>query len=128
MAEVEQRSDRARATLSAAVAAIDQLPLDELEPRDAAGVLVALRRSIDQLEGAFARVAVAVEASGAWQASGATSMAAWLARSTGMSFGRARAAAELGEAMADVPALGAAVRSGDLSPGAAAQVIPALPC
>jgi len=123
MSSATTAGDRVSSSLAAAVEAVAQVGPGSLE---AAEVLVGLRRSIDRLEGEFARLAAGVCESEVWRASGATSMAAWLARSSAMALGRARAAIELGAAMREVPALEVAVRSGDLSPGAADAVVPAV--
>ncbi len=118
--------DRTGVTLAAAVDAVARLDPDDLDTADLAVVLVGLRRSIDRLEGEFARLTTAADTAGVWAADGAVSMATWLSRRTGIGLGRARAAAELGAAMDTVPELDTAVRSGELSPDTAATVIAAV--
>ncbi len=118
--------DRVSDTLEAAVDALTRVLPDSLGADEAALVLLGVRRAIDRLEGEFARLAAVVDRSKAWRASGSTSMAAWLSRTSGMAPGRVRNAVELGRAFEAVPALGDAVRSGELSPAAAAKVIPAI--
>ncbi len=105
---------------------VGSLSPDSVSARDTELVLQSLARLADQVTGATARFASAVAESESWRAGGSTSAAAGVSRLTGIGLGRARGAIELGDAMADVPALDDAVRSGELSPGAAAAVIPAV--
>jgi hypothetical protein len=126
MSSATTAGDRVSDPLDDAVDAFALRAAGSMPPAEAAESLVSLRRSIDRLEGEFARLAAVVSESGEWKASGASSMPAWLSRTTGMARGRAGAAVELGEAMSVVPALDQAVRSGELSPASAAAVIPAI--
>ncbi len=126
MAATAVSRERVEAALSDAIDLLGQLEPDRLDPADTAALLLELRRFIDRAEGEFARLATAVDESGEWRRTGASSMPAWLSEQTGMARGRARAAVELGSAMGEVPALERAVRSGELSPTAAAAVIPAI--
>jgi hypothetical protein len=59
---------------------------------------------------------------GAWRRNGAKSPAHDLARTTGTTVAKAREALETGEKLADLPALDAAARSGELSPAQAAPI------
>jgi hypothetical protein len=117
---------RAQGSIDAVFEALDTLDLDQLPDDAASELLVTLCHAADRLGGHIARVAAVVDASGAWRASGATSMAAWLSRTAGVGLGRARSLVELGEAMATCPVLDEAVRAGSMSPAAAAALIPAM--
>lgn len=99
----------------------DGLRADEVEE-----MAVGLAAVGDRVGGELARFAHAVAESGSWREAGSTSAPAWLSRRTGIGFGRARGVVELGEAMAAVPELDAAVRSGGVSPAAAAAVVSAV--
>lgn len=126
MGSAKTAGDEVGDTLDAAVDAVGSLDLDALDPAQTARLLVRLGRTIDRLEGETARLAAAVDRSEVWRGSGAPSMPAWWSTQTGIGLGRARAAVELGQAMGDLPALDAAVRSGELSPAAAAKLLPAV--
>lgn len=112
--------------LQAAVDSVGDLDLDRLETGDETRILIEFARLADRLNGEIARVAAHAATGVAWKEFGATSPAAFLANSTGMAWGRARDAIELGAAMADCPELDAAVRTGAMSPAAAVKVLPAL--
>lgn len=114
------------AGLAGVVDVVGQLDLAALEPGEASELLGALCNISDRLTGEIARVAAAVAQSGEWISSGATSMASFVSNMTGMAIGKARGAVELGDAMTVVPALDAAVRSGAVSPAAAAAVVPTI--
>lgn len=109
-----------------AMDAVAQLSLDDLEAGEASMLLVELSSLSNRIHGEVARVAARVEKSGEWVASGANSAAAHLSNATGMAWGAAKAAIDLGDAMARTPALDSAVRSGALGPTAAAAVVPAV--
>ncbi len=116
--------DAVSRTLTAAVDAVASLEGAALAPDEATDLAVLVSRSIDRLGGELARLSVEVEESGEWSTAGATSAAAHLSNSTGMAWGSARRTLELGRALETVPALERAVRSGDVSPAAAAKVVP----
>lgn len=113
-------------TLAAAVDSVGELDLDGFEEGEAPHTLIELSRLADRLSGEIARLSAHVAAGDEWQESGASSPAAFLSKSTGMAWGRARDTIGLGTAMADCPALGDAVRTGELSPAAALKVVPAI--
>ncbi len=119
-------SQAAMAKIRAGLAELAQVDPADLSADGAEELAVELARAGDRIGGELARVAHVVAESGSWRTGGATSPAAWMSRRTGTGLGRARAALELGAAMDAVPELDSAVRSGELSPGAAAAVVPAI--
>lgn len=110
----------------AGLAALAEVEVSALAPEVVAEVAIELAQVEGVVGAELARFAAAVADRGVWADDGAASPFAWLSSRTGMGWGAARRSVELGAAMAQVPELDAAVRSGDVSPGAAAVVLRAI--
>jgi hypothetical protein len=94
---------------------VARLDADVLDPATAER-LVAEFATIEHVAAAGKALAARrVAASGRWRRSGQRSEAEWLARTTGESVGAARAALDTAAAVADLPQIDAALRSGSLS-------------
>lgn len=119
-------TSNALGALADAVDRVSEVDVAALGPSKGPDTLTDLVILANRLGGEIARVAAAVDKSGAWRESGAASMAAFMSNSTGLGWGAARASIELGGAMESCPDLDIAVRSGVLSPTAAAKIVPAL--
>lgn len=114
------------AALAGALDGVAQIDAVALRSDEGPNALTELIGLANRLGGEIARVAAAVDDAGEWRRSGASSMAAFVSNATGLGWGAARAATELGHAMNECGALDEAVRSGDVTPAAAAAVIPAI--
>lgn len=112
--------------LADAVDRVAEIDVAAFDPDQGPNTLTALITLASRIGGEIARVAAALDESGAWREAGATSMAAYMSNETGLGWGAARASIELGGAMSRCPELDTAIRSGQLSPAAAAKIIPAL--
>lgn len=98
--------------------AVDRLSRVDAEAADATGLrtqLSELKTTQSRLDAQLARLTHQADASGAWIGTGARDTAEWLAKKTGTSSHRNRAAASLGEAMAKSGQLNEAVVSGQMS-------------
>jgi hypothetical protein len=101
-----------RRQLQAAVAGLDA---DVLDP-EAAEELVGEFATIEHVAAAGKALAARrVAESGRWRRSGERTEAEWLARTTGESVGAARASLDTAAAVAELPAVSAALRNGSLS-------------
>ena len=99
---------------------------DQMADAAVAEELLALRATIDRLEGRFALLADAAHRRGLGSSDGSPSTAAWLRRRTGMREGEARAALEAGAACEDVLVdTGRAWRAGEITAGAARTIVAA---
>ena len=85
--------------------------------------LLALRREMDRLDAAFARMAHVAHVRGVGAVDGAGSTAAWLRHRAGMREGDARAAVEAGEVCDLLEQTGTAWRSGEITSGAARTIV-----
>jgi hypothetical protein len=106
----------------AAVTAAAAIDLSALEAPELRTTAVGLQQHIDQMGVALAKVLHEAEVRGAWQGTGARSMADWLAGKTKSSYGQAKKKEKLGEAMGKSKELDEAVKKGDLSPDAASEL------
>ena len=108
-----------RARLQGLVAGLDA---DVLAPEEAER-LVGEFATIEHVAAAGKALAARrVAESGRWRRTGERSEAEWLARTTGESVGAARAALETAAAIAELPAVSSALRSGSLSGPQAAAI------
>ncbi|HEY0518048.1 MAG TPA: DUF222 domain-containing protein, partial [Ilumatobacteraceae bacterium] len=80
-----------------------------------AGLVVDLRRVASRLEAHIAAVVHAADAVGVWHAVGATSMEAWLAEQTHVSFRTARDQVRLASTLAAAPLVAESMADGALS-------------
>jgi hypothetical protein len=105
-------------TLRAAVKLVAAVDLTELADAAVAVDLVSLRRSMDRLDGVFARWVVTAQGRGIGLADGHGSMPAWLGWKTGIRRASVNQAIRVGEAAELLAETGAAWRNGEISTGA----------
>ena len=88
---------------------------DALSGSDLAGLVVDLRRVATRLEAEIARTVHAAAQVEVWRSAGATSMEAWLADQTHVSFRSARDQVRLAGTLAAAPIVATKMADGDLS-------------
>ena len=104
--------------LRAAVKLVAAVDLTELPDAAIAHDLVSLRRSMDRLDGAFARWSVTAQGRGVGLADGHGSLPAWLGWKTGVRRAVMNHTIRVGDAAELLAESGAAWRSGEISTGA----------
>ncbi len=112
--------------VAAVITAVDTLgavDLDAVEVSDRGPLLVRLKQAQSKLDAHIGRATHAADAVGAFIGTGARDTAEWLAKETGTSVRKNRAASELGEAMSKSAELADAVTSGALSADKASMVV-----
>lgn len=112
--------------VTAVVAAVDELmtiDLDAIQGFERRPLLVQLKAAQSKLDAHIGRATHAADVAGAFIGTGARDTAEWLARETGTSARRNRAATELGEAMSKSTELTDAVISGQLSADKASMIV-----
>src|SRR4051812_12926997 len=108
--------------LACAVDGLVEIDAAELSELALADGLIALRREMDRLEGAFAQLAYAGHVRDVGSVDGAASTASWLRHRAGMREGDAKAAIECGAVCELLPEVGRAWRDGDISSGGARTI------
>lgn len=111
------------AAVTTAIDGLGAADLDVLDVSERTPLLVQLKRAQSQLEGQIARATHAADAAGAFIGTGSRDTAELLAKATGTSTRKNRAASELGEAMTKSAELANAVTSGGISSDKAAVVV-----
>ena len=112
--------------VAAVVTAVDELgmvDLDAVDITDRKPLLVRLKQAQSKLDAHIGRATHSADAAGAFIGTGARDTAEWLAKETGTSARKNRAATELGEAMSKSTELTDAVASGALSADKASIVV-----
>ncbi len=108
-------TEQVLAQLRAAVSALGEVDLGEVDGQSGPGLHAELSRLAGRVQAVAARVLARVESDGRWQADTTRTFAQWVARREGTSIGAARRETALGEALdGALPHAAAAVASGSM--------------